>query len=99
MFKSTPVSFEEVFPGMIVKSNYFGYVGAIINCDAIDNVIVKYDPQGYRFVCLDPNSKRYEKLYEEKIDVENEVIKCECGETLYMFRDYAVCKCNNVINR
>ena len=97
MFKSTPLSFDEVFPGMIVKNDRFGYIGKVMKCSDINNVIVKYDPQGYRFVCLDPNSKRYEKIYAEKKDAEHEIVKCECGETLYMFKDNVTCKCNNVI--
>ena len=66
MFKTKPVSFKRLYPGMIIKDST-GYVGAVIKCDDIDHVLVKFDPQGYGFINLNPKHERYEKIY-EKID-------------------------------
>ena len=100
MFKTTAVLFDEIYLGMVVKEHWTGYTGTVIKCKDINNVIVKYYPQGYGFLCLDPSCKNYDTIYEEKKDIENGLIKCKCGEVLYIFKDSVTCSaCNEVLTK
>ena len=95
-FKTTPVLFDEVYLGLIVKDSC-GYIGPIVKCKDIHNIIVKFEPQGYRFLSLDINDKTYRKLYASNDIIENcEIIKCKCGETLYVYKDIVCPRCNEI---
>lgn len=60
------LTFDQLVPGMEIVDED-GYTGIITSCKSINEISVKLTccNGGYVIYCLDPKSKRFEKIYKK----------------------------------